>query len=167
VGTVGQLEDHHEIEALVYAYAQAVDDRDGEALAALFSSGGRIRVFSMGKPDPVVEFGEPERLAGMVEVIARTYTETVHLVANHRITLDGDRATGAADCIAHHYIESEDRIEDEALTLRYRDSYLREPGGWRFEVRDIHRLWTEFRPAGRRPLTVDLVAAGRITLPER
>lgn len=160
------LEPTHAIRVLAYEYAKAVDAGDGPGLADLFTASGRIRVFVLGKAEPIVEFGGATELGRMVEVISRTYVATMHIVTNHIVELDAnlEGATGSADCIAHHYFEDDTRTEDEVLPVRYRDTYVRDSERWRFARRDIHRLWTEFRPAGRRPLTVDLVAAGRISL---
>jgi hypothetical protein len=154
------------IQLLVQKYARAVDSGDGAAMAELFTSRGRVRVYAMGKTEPIAEFSGTGELTRMVEVISRTYVATLHLVTNHIIELDADLsgATGSSDCIANHYFEDDTRKENEVLPVRYRDTYAREKDSWRIARRDIHRLWTEFRPASRRPLTSDLVFAGRISL---
>jgi hypothetical protein len=55
--------------------------------------------------------------------------------------------------MAHHIIQEAGGAEtDLVMYIRYRDAYVRTPGGWRFGRRDVMRQWTEERPAQRRPL---------------
>lgn len=119
----------------------------------------------MGRSEPLAVPSGPGAIIGTVNAIGRSYAATLHVVSNHLVDFDADdAATGVAYCIAHNYCEDDRRRESETLFVRYEDAYVRTSSGWRFACREIHRLWTEFQPAGRRPLTVDLVMAGRITV---
>jgi hypothetical protein len=161
-----KLDDRQAIEDLTLTYARCIDDRNSERFAELFDDRSDIRIFTMDRPEPIAVLQDAQAFADMVVAICRSYVSTLHVVSNLLIEHDGgDSATGSAYCLAHHYFEDEERRESEVLLVRYVDSYARTGDGWCFRRRDIHRLWTEMRPASRRPLTVDLVMAGRIAAP--
>jgi hypothetical protein len=75
----------------------------------------------------------------------------MHLMGNHDVTLDGDRATGVVYCVAHHLSLHDDGARDTVMTVRYVDRYLRTADGWRIEQRTINVDWEEERPASAEP----------------
>lgn len=163
-----QQDDRYAIQRLVLDYALAIDEGDGERVAALFAEGAEIRIFTMRRPEPLAIVSGPTAIVEMVNAIGGSYAATMHVVSNHVLDFGAENtATGVAYCLAHHYYEDDSRTESETLPVRYKDAYSRTPDGWRFARREIHRLWTEFGSAGRRPLTVDLVMAGRVAIGER
>lgn len=160
-------DDRYAIERLALTYALAIDTVDADGVADLFVDDATIRIFAMGRLEPVAVVSDAAAIIGMVNAIGRSYAATLHVVSNHLVDFGAeDKATGVAYCLAHHYYEDDTRRESETLPVRYEDAYVRTPRGWRFASREIHRLWTEIRSAGTRPLTVDLVMAGRITVGE-
>jgi hypothetical protein len=80
----------------------------------------------------------------------RHYQRTFHQVSNHRYTIDGDRATGALLCVAHHVRDNDDgpaeggRVgTDTVWFIRYDDGYERTGAGWKFIRRVLHLQWVE------------------------
>jgi hypothetical protein len=138
--------------ALVDRYAQTVDDRDADAFAGLFTAEGSLAVYETADGEPVVEYVGHDALRSVQDLL-RNFSTTFHLMANHTCEVAGDEATGEVYCMAHHIIQEAGGAEtDLVMYIRYRDAYVRTPGGWRFGRRDVMRQWTEERPAQRRPL---------------
>ena len=140
------------LRALVDRYASAVDARDADGFAGLFTAGGSLAVYETEDAEPVVEYRGHDALRSVMDLL-RNFSTTFHLMANHTCAVAGDEATGEVYCMAHHIIEGADGGEtDLVMYIRYRDAYVRAPEGWRFARRDVMRQWTEERPAQRRPL---------------
>jgi SnoaL-like domain len=135
------------------AYAAAVDRRDGVGFAALFVASGELLV-----PDvpadlgPVISRTGHEALRRIPDGLRR-YDRTFHQVSNHRFSIDGDRATGDVQCVAHHVLAAHGhgadppgRGTDTVWFIRYRDDYVRTTDGWRFGRRALHLQWIEEHP---------------------
>ena len=153
--------DAEALRALSADYAAAVDGRDGDAFAALFSASGELLVPDV--PDdlsPVVRRAGRESLR-LVPDELRRFARTFHQVSDHRFVFKGDRALGEVRCVAHHVAvasrghrtrgRSRGKTGDSVGTdtvwfIRYVDDYLRTPAGWRFERRALHLEWIEERP---------------------
>jgi len=163
--SMSEYEHHRHIRDLALRYALCIDKGDPDGFIALFADGAEIRIYLMDRAEPLAVVRGAAEFADLVNTIHTSYHATMHIVTNHLVSVDADDATGTAYCLAHHYYRAEDRSESEVLPVRYNDRYVRGADGWQFLSREIHRLWTEFRPAGRRPLTVDLVMAGRQATP--
>jgi hypothetical protein len=146
--------DEDELRALSTAYADAADARDGAAMAALFVADGSLVV-----PDypndlrPVVTRQGHEALERIPEVLRR-YHRTFHLVGGTRYEVDGDRATGEVQCVAHHVTAADgsDSTEparagtDSVWFIRYHDQYRRSGPTWKFVRRELHLQWVEEHP---------------------
>jgi len=138
---------------LIDGYAAAVDARDADRFAALFTPEGSLAVHETEDADPVVEYRGHRALREVMDLL-RTFSTTLHVMANHRCRIAGAAATGEVYCMAHHITAGEGGEVDLVMYIRYRDAYLRTPEGWRFARRDVLRQWTEERPAERRPLAL-------------
>ena len=137
------------LRALVEAYAAGVDGRRYDEVAALFTDGGVLA--TSGTPGGGVEHETVGR-----DAIARAlhgldrYEATLHVVANHVASVDGDRATGETGCLAHHLERADDgACTDRVLAIRYDDSFERTAAGWAISRRELHLLWIERRPVER------------------
>ena len=138
---------------LVYRYASALDSRDPEALLAVFSPDAVVRVFPPDTDDPATETRGHEQIAMMAPAMATRYTKTMHIISNVRCTVDGNKATGSAYCVAHHLIIGDPEPRTFVVYLHYDDEFGREGSGeWQIVRRDIRFLWTA---AGAPPLTWD------------
>lgn len=117
-----------EIRRLAYRYAAALEMRDVDAMADLFSPDARFGEHGAGHD-------------GLRQLMARSLDGgvfTVLLVANHLIDLDdADRAHGQV--WAHCYAQTRAEGFVEQL-IRYEDRYERRDGRWLFRHRR-HRLW--------------------------
>lgn len=152
-------EDEAALRVLLQDYAAAADDRDGVRYAELFEPDGTL--VAPNYPDdlrPVKVLSGRETLRRVPEALRR-YERTFHQVTNARFTIEGDRASGEVQCTAHHLLAAGDAGRtsrddgptwiDHVWFIRYRDQYLRAPGGWRFARRVLELQWVEEHAVAR------------------
>ena len=133
------------IRELIDAYARCADRRDADGQKALFTPDTRFVVYMAGE-----DGGPTDDLRGresLTPVFANlnTYETTTHFNGQSTVVLDGDRATGESYCIAHHVSSAEGRRTLMIAALRYRDTFSRHDGSWRFAERRLYVDWTETR----------------------
>ena len=134
------------IRELVEAYAHCADRRDAKGQMALFTTDTHFVVYMNAKePKPSQELHSREALAPVFADLNR-YDATTHFVGQSTIfTLDGDRATGEAYCLAHHVMADSGKRRLMIASLRYLDSYARIDGAWLFAQRLLYVDWLEER----------------------
>lgn len=117
-----------EIRELPLRYAAAIESRDLDLMARLFSPNARFGAHGKG------DVGVRSLMADSL----RTSVFAVILVANHLIDLvDADHAHGEVWARCYAQAEPEGFVEQ---LIRYVDDYERVDGRWTF-VRRRHRLW--------------------------
>ncbi len=127
---VAELEDQLAIRDLTSRYNQAFDDMDLDGYVATFTDDA---AFVIDGGAPIV--GKPAIRAFHVEI----GFGKVHSTVDHRIVIDGDRATQTCNLVLG------ERTPDRAVGSarldnfgRYQDELVRTPDGWRF----ARRSWT-------------------------
>jgi len=144
-----ELADRLAVRALMDKYALAVDARDRDAFAALFTPDGVLAVIEPGDPEPSLTYSGTDELRTVIDLLA-PFSTTFHVMANHTATLDAPTARTITYCLAHHLTEAEGADpRDTLMLIRYDDTLHRTPDGWRFTRRDVLRQWTEYHPAER------------------
>ena len=134
------------IRELIEAYAHCADRRDAKGQMALFTADTRFVVYMDAKdPKPSQELHAREALAPVFADLNR-YAATMHFVGQSTIfSLNGDRATGEAYCVAHHLtVDGEERRMMVAY-LRYLDTFVKIDGMWLFAERLLYVDWLEER----------------------
>jgi ketosteroid isomerase-like protein len=121
-----RLLDIHEIQQIVARYGFAVDDRDLDAVKALFAEDGSLRTQNgTAKGTGVDAVGD--YFAGRFAALGPTY----HFTHDHVIDFDPDdpdRATGRVAAHAEVWRDGAPML----TALRYLDTYVRRAPGWRF-----------------------------------
>jgi hypothetical protein len=143
-------DDERALRRLLGVYAAAVDDRDPATMIATFAPGGKLVVYEGEAAQPSWEYNGDE-VAGVIADMERYYLATFHFLGNFVCDVDGDRATGNPYCIAYHLRDDGRGRQVISTPIRYRDTYVRTPAGWRFELRRCHILWRERRLAVQWP----------------
>ena len=134
------------IRELVEAYAHCADRRDAKGQMALFTTDTHFVVYMDAKnPKPSQELQSREALAPVFADLNQ-YAATMHFVGQSTIfTLERNRATGEAYCIAHHLILDGDKRRMMVAYLRYLDTFARVDGAWLFAERLLYADWLEQR----------------------
>jgi ketosteroid isomerase-like protein len=134
------------IRELVEAYAHCADRRDVKGQMALFTTDTHFVVYMNTKdPKPSQDLYSREAL-GPVFADLKQYAATMHFVGQSTIfTLNDDRATGEAYCIAHHLTLDGEKRCLMVAHLRYLDSFAKMDGAWLFAERLLYVDWLEQR----------------------
>lgn len=122
------------IHDVILRYARGVDRRDFELVAACFA------------PDATVDYGDFFRgeVGGLIRAMATglaAFATTMHLMGNHLVELDGDRATSETYAVAYHRGGSAAKPFDLVMGVRYLDALDRTQGGWRIIRRGVEHVW--------------------------
>lgn len=131
---VAPVSDHDQLRALLQRYARAADQRDTDALRALFH------------PDAVVE-GARGRLA--LDDWLRTMAEpspfaaSMHVLGEPLVELGPDGATGRLDtyAVVYQLAGPDSDRHDLTLGVRYLDRVVRMGGGWVIAERVAGTVW--------------------------
>ena len=113
------MTDHEALRALGQRYARAADERDVDALAALFH------------PDAVITGARGELdLEGWLDTMRgpRTFPTSMHVLGDPLIELDGDTAHLDTYAIVHQL--GGEGQGDMTLGIRYLDDAVRTDAGW-------------------------------------
>jgi len=137
--TSDETADRLALRQLVEQYARGADTRDAVLYADVFTDDAYLHT---GRG----EIRGRDELLTVAPRLAR-YRVTMHLVANHYVTFDGDNdARGLAYCQASHVREVDGVDWVYVMQILYHDVYVREPRGWRVRERRLELLWDEDRP---------------------
>jgi uncharacterized protein (TIGR02246 family) len=135
--TSATIADEQALLHLANRYAQAVDRRDADALAALFTADGGI-------DRPGSSWRGHEQIRAIVVRLVTLYASTFHTVRNQAVTIEGDTAEGETYCVAMHMMPPGDRAQKRMdMGIRYQDRFVRENGAWLFARRELIVDWVE------------------------
>ena len=68
---------------------------------------------------------------------------TAHMVANHRILVEGDKGSCECYLMAQHLRKGTPGGDLYMIAGRYRDEVARTPQGWRIASRVLTRVWIQ------------------------
>jgi len=130
--------DRAEIVDVILLYCQALDTADFDALDDVFTPDATA--------DLVEEVTGREAIKARIRRTIEPLDRTQHLVGNHRIELNGDRATCSSYLQAQHVRRSTEGGPHLIVAGRYDDVLVRTVDGWRIEHRRLSVWWTEGNP---------------------
>jgi hypothetical protein len=134
------------IRELIEAYAHCADRRDAHGQMALFTEDTRFIVYMDAKdPTPTQELHSRAALAPVFADLDK-YDATTHFVGQSTVfTLDHNRGTGEAYCLAHHVTVDNGKRSLMVASLRYLDTFVKNDGIWLFAERQLYVDWLEER----------------------
>ena len=134
------------IRELVEAYAHCADRRDAKGQMWLFTADAHFVVYMKAKvPKPSQELHSREALASVFADLNK-YDATMHFVGQSTIlSLEADRGTGEAYCLAHHLTIEGKKRKLMIAALRYYDTFVKVDGAWLFAERLLYVDWIEER----------------------
>ena len=124
---------------LAFRYAAAVDACDVEMFLSVFTPDARLRSYHPDAHEPFANLIGHAQLTVIPDTMRGMYGATTHMMTNHLVTVDGDKATGEVLCTARH-LEGATSIN---VIIRYVDRYAQQKGEWRIADRSIRFLWSE------------------------
>ncbi|ONH28010.1 nuclear transport factor 2 family protein [Pseudofrankia asymbiotica] len=132
---MGYLDDTAALTELSYRYARAIDSKDYDALATLFTP---TATFDYNHAD-----GEQHALESWLAGTRRLeqLDGTQHFFTNHEFDIDGDAARGQFNMIAQHVRRG---LPGGSLLMIggiYRDTYVRTDGRWLVATRSHEAKW--------------------------
>jgi ketosteroid isomerase-like protein len=130
--TVQRLADIEELRALRLRYHDAINENRPGDIAELFTEDGAVDFGYLGATTGRAKVA---KFFGNMGNVLDSVTQFVH---NHVVEVDGDRGTGSS------YLEAKTVSKGTAYRVagRYRDTYERTPGGWRFARMAFEPLFT-------------------------
>lgn len=123
---------------MLSAYAAAVDGKDWAALETVFTADMEADFRAFAGRETVK--GRDDWIAAIRLTIAGLDT-TQHLLGNHHITLDGDRATMNAYVQAVHRLKTDRGDGEYTIGGHYDVELRREADGWRIAFYRLNVLW--------------------------
>ena len=143
-----QAADRLAIRELIDAYAHCADRREAEGQKALFTDDTHFVVYMDGEDtDPTQDLRGRESLTAVFDALNQ-YEVTMHFNGQNTATLEGDRGTGEAYCIAHHVFSEEGERKIMVAYLRYLDTFVKQGGTWLFAERNLYLEFSDTRPLG-------------------
>jgi 3-phenylpropionate/cinnamic acid dioxygenase small subunit len=123
-----------EIENLLYAYAERIDAGDLAGVAELFAHG---RIVAM----PGVVYEGSDQVRRMYDGATRLHDDgtprTRHVITNVAIQVDDEAGTAHARASYTVFQQTDDLPLQAIIVGRYRDSFHRVDGAWRFDTREM------------------------------
>lgn len=132
---IDRLEAEAAIRRLIAGYCFAIDDRDLPAIAALFADDARV-----ASEDGVMEARGVDAIMAQYRQRFSVLGPGAHYMHDILIDLPDEDPGGAVGRVSGH-AELWRRDRMMVAGLRYRDRYVRTPGGWRFGERIIGFLY--------------------------
>jgi len=146
-----EISDRFEVQDLLADYADAIDQKNWDALDDIFTEDAFIDYSVMG--------GAKGSLAEIKKFLAEAmviFPHTQHLVANMQIRLRGDEGTGRIMCSNAQVMDiGEGKRHVFFLGLWYVDKYVRTDRGWRIRERVEEKSWGHNLPKGLEGLMGD------------
>ena len=136
-----RLADLSAIRDLAVRYCSAVDRRDWDLLAEVFTPGATVHVHGSGLMSGTGEIVSRYR-QGLTKLDA-----THHMVTNHEIAVGGDSAQHSCLVRAQHVRHDAPGGPNYVIGGRYTDQLVRTEQGWRFKHRELATIWTEGNPS--------------------
>jgi hypothetical protein len=136
--TLARLADRAAIIDVVTAFAVALDTRNWELLRSCLADAVEVDY-----PDSVgvATFAADDLVATAQRFFGRL-DATLHISANHQLTIDGDRATCVSSLLAAHFLAS---AGDQPVQRQvgYYTNHLERIDRWRIRRTEQHQAWTE------------------------
>ena len=141
------LVDRASISDLLVRFAHALDTKDFDGYAALYTHDGVLEL-----PDPQTgtyfQLTQPELAVAVPRSLGR-YAATHHLSCNHQIEIKGDNASSRSYLQAVHVGARPDHHWSAGGW--YDCTYRREAGNWRFTRVRLTAVWIDGAPGAIHP----------------
>jgi 3-phenylpropionate/cinnamic acid dioxygenase small subunit len=126
-----EISDRLEIQDLLAKYSHAIDERDWDALDAVFTPEARIDYSESGGAS-----GSVAEIKAWLPVALERFPRYQHMIATTKLELEGDSAKSRT-CLFNPMVYKDDDGSETVffIGLWYRDKLVRTIGGWRIAER--------------------------------
>lgn len=148
--TMQEISDRLEIQDLFTRYCYAIDDRDWDALNAMFTPDARIDYTATGGAA-----GSLAEMKAWLETALAPFVMSQHMVSHPLLTIDGDSATSRM--ILFNPMGMDDGQGDVStffVGVWYHDRLVRTETGWRISERRQKLAYTHATPNAKGVRTV-------------
>lgn len=141
-----QLSDRAEIQDLITRYAYAIDDRNWDALDAVFTEDAIIDYSEVGGP-----VGNPRQIKEFLGTAMAGFSAYQHLSTTSELHIDGDQARARTILFNPMVMQHEGEQRVFFIGLWYQDALLRTADGWRIHHRREKKSWAHNQPPALLP----------------
>lgn len=139
-----EISDRLEIQQLMVDYASAIDQKNFDALDAVFTPDAYIDYRAMGG----IDGRYPEVKKWLSEVLPN-FQMYYHMIGNFSVKVSGDTATSRIICFNPMVTgNAESGTQVMFLGLWYADKFVRTPAGWRMCERLEEHCYASNAPSG-------------------
>jgi 3-phenylpropionate/cinnamic acid dioxygenase small subunit len=133
------LYDRMEIIDTINRYATSVDTKDWDLFLTCYTDEMVADMVSVGFDKPMTMTAK--EFLEIIRQAVSPFDSTQHLISNHVIDIDGDRATCVCYLQAQHF--SQDHTGAHAVLIGgyYSNSLIRTPAGWRIDRYKVVKTW--------------------------
>ena len=145
-----EISDRLEIQELLVRYSHAVDTRDWDALAQVFTPDATIDYTAFGGIR-----GDFTSIRAFLKASMPHFSSYQHLITNIVLEINGSEARGRTACLNPMVIDRGDGSEPHVFFcgLWYRDRLVRTAQGWRIADRCQERSYIFNTPPEMQPAT--------------
>lgn len=139
VARLEDLLDRSDISDMIVAYGRALDEKDWDGYAALFTDDAELE-FPFMEGEWARSSGGP----GLAEKVARGlrgFHITHHMMTNQQVWIDGDTARSTSYLHSVHVRKEGDEEDHWDLGGWHHCEYRRTPDGWRFTKVRLESVW--------------------------
>jgi 3-phenylpropionate/cinnamic acid dioxygenase small subunit len=134
-----RLYDRMEIMDTLNRYATSVDTRDWDLFLTCYTDEMVVDMVSVGFQEPMTM--RAEDFLSIIRQAVLPFDSTQHLLSNHVIHIDGDRATCVCYLQAQHFREDDDGAHSLLIGGYYDNRLVRTPAGWRIDKYKVVKTW--------------------------
>ena len=138
--TSAERDDVDAIVQLTVDYCWAIDEQNFDGLRRIFTSDAEAQMVGTDRRgiDEIIDF---------VRGVLTPLDASQHMLTNHAVVVDGDRATGRCYFHAQHIRRAAEGGRNLVIGGRYDDEFVRTVDGWRISRRTAAAMWREGNPA--------------------
>jgi hypothetical protein len=138
-GQIGQLVEKQKIIDLTIAYTWIIDHGPREKLKEIFTEDAVFIIDTR-------HLNGIDEIRGKIERTLGDLSASQHIVSNHQVSIDGDKATSRCYLHAQHTLHGIEGGDNYVMAGRYIDKLIRFDSKWCITERQLMLDWTEGNP---------------------
>jgi 3-phenylpropionate/cinnamic acid dioxygenase small subunit len=142
---VEELADRLAIEALMYRFAEGIDECDFEMYRSVFTDEIELD-YSSYRPGTIGTW-QADKWVDRGRALFPGLDATSHSISSIRIAIDGDTATVKGYVRADHVLRGHPTGEVFTVAGEYRDTLVRTADGWKIAAKKLIVRWQEGDPS--------------------